>query len=88
MAKTERIEARLSAEQGELVRWAASVRGVGVSTFLVQSAVERARQMQRQEQLTVLPREREEAFRAWLEEAAQPPDEMGRLADAEPFEHR
>jgi hypothetical protein len=46
MAKTERIEARLSAEQDELVRWAASIQGVGVSTFLVQSAVERARQMQ------------------------------------------
>jgi uncharacterized protein (DUF1778 family) len=86
--KDARLAARLTHEQDELLRWAASTRGVPVSSFVLDAALERATRIQVLEQYTHLPSEQMVAFTAWLDESATHIPEMKRLAEAEPFESR
>ena len=86
--KDARLEARLTREQDDLLRWAASSRGMPVSAFVLDAALERAQHIRALEEVTVLPREQYAQFEAWLDAPVAHVPEMKRLADAEPFDNR
>jgi uncharacterized protein (DUF1778 family) len=84
--KTERLHARLSAEQDRRLREAAAVLGVPVSQFAVDAADRAARQILADARLLRVPMERAEKFFAWLDEPAQVITAMQRLASAASFD--
>lgn len=84
--KTQRLHARLSAEQDQRLREAAAVLGVPVSQFAIEAADAAARQVLSEERLLRVPMDQAAAFFAWLDEPAQVIPAMRRLAVAEPFE--
>jgi uncharacterized protein (DUF1778 family) len=90
MARTKdaRLEVRLSQEQTELLRWAAASRGVSMSAFVLDAAIERAERIRALEHVTALAPEQQDAFVAWLAAPASRVSEMERLAEAKPFENR
>jgi uncharacterized protein (DUF1778 family) len=80
--KDERLEARVSVEENEIIGEAARIRGVSKSAFVVQSALFEANQVLQEQRLTVVGREHAEAFAAWLDEPAVVVTEMLPLAQA------
>lgn len=90
MARTKdaRLEARLTQAQDELLRWAASNRGVPVSAFVLDAALERAERIRALEQVTILPLEQFPDFMAWLDAPVKHIPEMKHLAEAEPLVNR
>jgi uncharacterized protein (DUF1778 family) len=87
-AKEARLEARLTREQDALLREAATSRGMPLSAFVLDAALERAQQVRGHDLVTVVPAEQRAAFAAWLEEPAEHVPDMKRLAEAEPLENR
>src|SRR5712671_2837928 len=69
VAKVERIEARLSAEQRLKIEHAAALAGEPLSTFLVNAAAERADQLIAAETTTVVPAEYFDRLLAALDDA-------------------
>lgn len=90
MARTKdaRLEARLTKDQNDLLRWASASRGVPMSAFVLDAAIERAERIRAQEHVTSIAHEYRADFLAWLEAPAAHVPEMKRLADVEPFEQR
>lgn len=86
--KDARLEARLTREQDALLRWAASSRGVPLSAFVLDAALERAEQIRALDQVTVLPQDQFEQFTAWLDAPPTHVPEVTRLAEAEAFDNR
>lgn len=84
--KSERLHARLSAEQDRRLREAAAVLGVPVSQFAVEAADAAARQVLSDERLLRVSADQAVPFFAWLDEPAQVIPPMRRLAAAEPFD--
>jgi len=90
MARTKdaRFEARLEAEEDELLTWAAEFTGTTKSAFVVGTALERARALRVGEELTQIVRGEADAFLAWLDRPARTVRRMKKLATVEPFEQR
>jgi len=84
--KSERLHARLSAEQDRRLREAAALLGVPVSQFAVEAADAAARQVLSDERLMRVPLEHAAEFFAWLDEPARVLPGMQRLVTAAPFE--
>jgi uncharacterized protein (DUF1778 family) len=87
-SKEDRLEARVSVEENEIIAEAARLRGVSKSAFVVQSALAEAHQLLRDQQVTVVGREHAEAFLAWLDEPPAVINEMLPLAEAPVLPHR
>jgi uncharacterized protein (DUF1778 family) len=87
-SKEDRLEARVSVEENEIIAEAARLRGVSKSAFVVQSALAEANQLLRVQQVTVVGREHAEAFAAWLDQPATVVTEMLPLAAAPVLPHR
>lgn len=81
-SKEDRLEARVSVEENEIIAEAARLRGVSKSAFVVQSALAEARQLLRDQQVTVVGRDHAEAFATWLDQPAVVIEEMVPLAEA------
>lgn len=90
MARTKdgRFEARLDAEEDELLAWAAEFTGTTKSAFVVGTALEKARALRAGEELTQIARSDADAFLAWMEQPAKTLRPMKKLASLEPFEQR
>lgn len=86
--KDERFEARLTHEQDDLLRAAAALRGKSLSSFVVDAAMELAREVMIEAQLTRVPAKVADQFFAWLDEPAREIPEMKRLAAAQVLEER
>jgi uncharacterized protein (DUF1778 family) len=86
--KEDRLEARVSVEENEIIAQAARLRGVSKSAFVVQSALAEARQLLRGQQVTVVGRDHAEAFAAWLDQPAVLITEMLPLVEAPVLPHR
>jgi uncharacterized protein (DUF1778 family) len=86
--KDERLEARVSVEENEIITEAARLRGISKSAFVVQSALAEANQALRDQQVTVVGRQHAEAFAAWLDQPATVITEMLPLAEAPVLPHR
>lgn len=72
--KTERFEARLSSEQKELFVEAATLEGVSLSEFIIQSAYQAAkRAIQEKEILVLTARDRKAFVQSLLEDSAPSP---------------
>jgi uncharacterized protein (DUF1778 family) len=71
--KTERIEARLSADQRSRIERAASTTGLSVSTFMVDTAVERADEILAVAVATTVPAEYFDELLAALDDAGNAP---------------
>lgn len=78
MAKTERIEARLSADERRLIHRAAHMTGRSASSFVVAAAVEKADQLIAEQAATVVPPDFFDRLGAALDRA----DPAARLARA------
>lgn len=76
--KTERVEARLSAEERDRIERAARFEGRSLSSFMVDAAVERADQVLADHTVTVLPAD----YFDTLVAALDAPDRASRLARA------
>lgn len=77
--KTQRLEARLSAEQKETIEHAAGLEGRSISDFVVARAYEAARDVIREHEVMVLsPRD----SRAFVEALLNPPAPSERLSAA------
>jgi uncharacterized protein (DUF1778 family) len=77
--KTERVEARLSADQRNRIEQAAQFAGESMSSFMVNAAVDRADEVIAAQTSTVVPAKYFEALLAALDE---PPEPSPRLAAA------
>jgi uncharacterized protein (DUF1778 family) len=86
--KEARFEARLDADEEELLAWAAEFSGTSKSAFVVGTALERARALRSGEELTQIARGEAAAFLDWLDRPARTIRHMKKLATAEPFEQR
>jgi uncharacterized protein (DUF1778 family) len=53
--KSDRLEARVSPEERARLEWAASLEGTSVSAFMVDAAVERARELMSAQMSTTVP---------------------------------
>lgn len=82
--KTDRLEARLSADERERIEQAASVSGVSVSAFVVGAAVERADEIVAATTTTVVPADYFDGLLTALDE----PELAPRLAKAANRSHR
>jgi len=76
--KTDRLEARLSPDERELIERAASTAGISVSAFMVGAAVDRADEIIAAATTTVVPADYFDSLLAALDEA----DAVPRLAEA------
>ncbi len=76
--KTDRIESRVSAEARARIEQAAAMTGVSVSSFMVDSAVERAEELIAEYTTTIVPADYFDSLLAALDE----PDPAPRLAKA------
>lgn len=76
--KSERVEARLSAEERARIERAARFEGRSVSAFMVEAAVERADQILADQTVTVVPADYFDELVAALDE----PDRASRLERA------
>jgi uncharacterized protein (DUF1778 family) len=86
--KAARFEARLDPDDDALLSWAARQTGMTKSGFVLGTALERARELQARERVTLVGRDEAEAFLAWLDEPPRVIPEMQRLLASEPFEQR
>ena len=84
--KDARLEARLTTDQDELLRWAADARGVSLSAFVLEAALERAQRLQLREQVTLVSRTHYPDFERSLDAPPQRLSGMRPLAEAELFE--
>ncbi len=64
--RSERLEARLTAEQKKSIEEAASIRGISVSDFVISSAHEAATRLIREKQVLTLSEEDRQTFFALL----------------------
>jgi uncharacterized protein (DUF1778 family) len=87
-SKAERLEARVSVHESEIIAEAARLLGVSKSAFVVQSALAEAHQLLREQQVTSVGRRHAEAFAAWLDQPPVVIEEMRPLAEAPPLPHR
>lgn len=87
-SKEDRLEARVSVEEHEIIAQAARLRGVSKSAFVVQSALAEAHQLLRDQQVTAVGRDHSEAFAAWLDQPAVVIEEMVPLTEAAILPHR
>lgn len=90
MAKTKgsRFEARLDADDDALLTWAARQVGTTKSSFVLSSALDRARELRDRERITRIAADQVQAFLDWFDSPPTVPSGMRRLAESEPFEHR
>lgn len=77
--KSERVEARLSAEERVQIERAARFEGRSLSAFMVEAAVERADQVLADQSVTVVPAEYFDELVAALDEPDRAP-QLGRAA--------
>lgn len=79
-AKTDRIEARVTSAMKERLQRAAELEGMSLSTFLIQSAVERAADViLRNQRIIELSKSDQQAFADWL---LDPPEPAAELVEA------
>ncbi len=71
--KTDRIEARLSPEQRELIDQAAAFEGQSLSSFIVAAAAEKAEQVIATRTTTTVPSEYFDRLLSAIDEAARAP---------------
>jgi uncharacterized protein (DUF1778 family) len=83
--KAARFEARLDPGDDALLSWAAQQTGMTKSGFVLGAALERARELQVRERMTVIARDQAEEFLAWLDEPPRVIPEMQALLASEPF---
>ncbi|MGQ0464410.1 MAG: type II toxin-antitoxin system TacA family antitoxin [Sporichthyaceae bacterium] len=77
--KPDRIAARLTAEQGEIIRRAAEVEGSTITEFAVSAAVARAREVLADQRLFVLDDVAWTEFAAALDAPVRPRPRLARL---------
>lgn len=80
-ARTERLEARLTAEQKAFLTRAAELEGRSLTDFVVHSAQEAAKQVIREHEAIMLGEQDRKAFVAALLEEAEPGDRLRRAAE-------
>jgi len=80
-ARTERLEARLTAEQKALLTRAAELGGRSLTDFVVHSAQEAAKQVVREHEAVTLGEQDRRAFVAALLEEIEPGDRLRQAAD-------
>ena len=84
--RDQRLNARLTQQEDQLLREAAAELGRPVSRFVIEAGVERAREILADTQVVRIADQAATEFEAWLEEPATDLPAARRLADAEPFE--
>ena len=87
--KTERMDARLTADEHSLICRAAELSGEAKTRFVVRNALAAAREVVASHEsaaMTVIPHDHWDAFAAWLDDEVETSDGLKRLASAEPFE--
>lgn len=80
-ARSERLEARITAEQKALLSRAAELRGASLTDFVVSSAQEAARETIREHESMSLSERDRQAFVAALLEDAEPGERLREAAD-------
>ena len=75
-ARSDRLEVRTTDEQNALIRQAAALRGWTVTQFVLDSAVERAEQVLREQRTLTLPNKVFDAFMAALDGPAEAVPEL------------
>lgn len=81
-SKTERMELRLSSGQKRLIEQGAALQGLSTSDFVIQSALQAAEGLLRNQQIIMLSPEGQQAFLAVLD---APPEPTQALKDAARF---
>ena len=78
--KTSRLEARISAEEKELLKWAADLQGCSLTEFVVRSEREAARKAVKEHQMMSLTARDTEAFVKALLKPPAPSKKLRRAA--------
>jgi uncharacterized protein (DUF1778 family) len=86
-AQAERLEARITAEQKDLLREAATLRGVTLTDFVVASAYEAAVRTIRERQVIELGREDQSVFVSALLNPDEPNEKLRAAARRHRFGH-
>lgn len=86
--KGSRFEARLNDEEDKLLTWAARHVGATKSSFVLSTALDRARELRDRERVTRIAADQVQAFLDWLDSPPTVPTGMRKLARSEPFDHR
>lgn len=82
----QRLNARLTAQEDQLLREAAAELGKPVSRFVIEAGVEQAREVLADTRVLRVADHAAAAFEAWLDEPATELPAAKPLAEAEPFE--
>lgn len=86
--RDDRLEARITPEQGHIIARAAAAAGVSKSAFVVGAVMDHASQLLRDEHLTVLASEFAQSFQLWLDEPAQVIPDLKRVVTAPDLPHQ